>query len=237
MSQTNEVAVFYPDTVSATFIKRNNRFTATVQLENRTEIVHVKNTGRLKELLLPGAPVTLQKSDQPNRKTAYDLISVKHARLGWVNIDSLAPNALVRQALKFDGYTLVKPEYTYGNSRVDFYMEKNRERYLCEVKGCTLAPDPASGIGLFPDAPTERGVKHLRELTEASRLGFHCSIAFVIQMNGIQRVHPNIATQPEFGIALSDAVTAGVHIVYYRCEVTKDRIRLLECTEHETFPE
>ena len=183
--------IIYENTVAGTFVRRMNRFTAEVLIDGAPQIVHVKNTGRLQELLMPEAKVTLQKTLNPNRKTAYDLISVYKPKLKWVNIDSLAPNALMKQQLMSLNYELVKPEYTYGESRIDFYMERDGERFLTEVKGCTLADDLHLGTGLFPDAPTERGVKHLHELAKAAKEGYHCSIAFVIQMNGIHRVMPN----------------------------------------------
>ena len=169
----------YEDIVPGIFGRRLNRFVAEVSIEGKTERVHVKNTGRLKELLVPGAEVTLQKAQVPGRKTAYDLLSVYRQGLGWVNIDSLVPNALMKQYLFSRDYDLVKPEYTYGDSRFDFYMERQGEKYLMEVKGCTLAADLEQGTGLFPDAPTERGVKHLEELAAAAKKGYHCSIAFV----------------------------------------------------------
>ena len=143
-----------------------------------------------------------------------------------MNIDSLAPNMLMKQQLMSLNYDLVKPEYTYGKSRIDFYMESDGERFLTEVKGCTLADDLHPGIGLFPDAPTERGVKHLQELTKAAKEGYHCSIAFVIQMNGIHRVLPNETAQPEFKEALVKAAKAGVQIVCYSCHVEDDSIKI-----------
>ncbi len=216
----------YENTVPAIFVRRVNRFVAEVVINGITEQVHVKNTGRLKELLVPKARVTLQKASNPNRKTAYDLISVYKSGLKWVNIDSLAPNELVKQHLLSLNYDLVKPEYTYGESRFDFYMEKNEEKYLTEVKGCTLAADLKQGIGLFPDAPTERGVKHLEELAAAAGKGYHCQVAFVIQMNGIHKVLPNDNTQPEFGRALTRAANAGVQVVHYGCHVEADSIEL-----------
>ena len=244
------IAFIYPNTVQATFLRRLNRFSAEVRLEGNTEIVHVKNTGHLGELLLHEARVTLQKCSNPARKTAYDLISVYHAPLGWVNIDSIVPNQLMKLYLQAQPYDMVKAEYTWGNSRFDFYMEKDGEKYLREVKGCTLAwfhgnaaagtpaaPEaptndfpaaPEAAVGLFPDAPTERGVKHLNELALAAAQGYHCSIAFVIQMNGIYKVLPNVQTQPEFGQALRQAAEAGVEILYYPCRVEADRIELLQ---------
>ena len=217
----------YENTVPGIFVKRINRFTAAVLIDGKQEQVHVKNTGRLQELLVPNAKVTLQRLDNPERKTAYDLISVYKPGLKWVNIDSLAPNVLMKQMLENSGtFEVVKPEYSYGDSRFDFYMESAGRKCLREVKGCTLTNDPKTKIGLFPDAPTERGVKHLNELAEAARNGFYCSICFVIQMNGIHLVHPNNGTQPEFGQALIRAAKAGVGVVYYSCHVEADSIKI-----------
>ncbi len=216
----------YDNTVPAIFVRRVNRFVAEVMIDGDLEKVHVKNTGRLKELLVPKAKVTLQKSANLSRKTAYDLISVYKPGLKWVNIDSLAPNELMKQYLMSLDYDVVKPEYTYGDSRFDFYMEGGGEKYLTEVKGCTLAADTARGIGLFPDAPTERGVKHLDELAAAAKKGYHCQIAFVIQMNGIHVVFPNNDTQPEFGQALARAAKAGVQVACYGCHVEADSIKI-----------
>ena len=221
-----EPAIKYENTVPGTFVRRINRFVAEVMIDGKTERVHVKNTGRLRELLLPGAKVTLQKSSDPDRKTAYDLISVYKTGLEWVNIDSLVPNKLMKQYLMSLDYDVVKPEYTFGDSRFDFYMERQGEKYLTEVKGCTLAADLERGTGLFPDAPTERGVKHLDELAAAAKKGYHCQAAFVIQMNGIHTVLPNNETHPEFGQALSRAVEAGVQVVCYRCRVEADSIKI-----------
>ena len=216
----------YDNTVPAVFVRRVNRFVAEVLIDGNTEKVHVKNTGRLKELLVPKAKVTLQKSANPGRKTAYDLISVYKPGLKWVNIDSLAPNELMKQYIMRLDYDVVKPEYTFGDSRFDFYMERRGKKYLTEVKGCTLAADTRRGIGLFPDAPTVRGVKHLDELAAAAKEGYHCQIAFVIQMNGIHMVFPNNDTQPEFGQALTYAAKAGVQVAYYGCHVEADSIRI-----------
>ena len=207
-------------------MRRINRFVAEVLIDGNPEQVHVKNTGRLQELLLPNAKVTLQRADNPDRSTAYDLISVYKPRLKWVNIDSLAPNELMKQQLMSLNYDVVRPEYTFGDSRFDFYMEREGEKYLTEVKGCTLAADLKRGVGLFPDAPTERGVKHLDELASAAKEGYHCQIAFVIQMNGIHMVFPNDDTQPDFGQALVRAAKAGVQVVYYSCHVEADSIKI-----------
>ena len=216
----------YENTVPALFVRRINRFVAEVLIDGKTERVHLKNTGRLQELLLPNAKVTLQKADDRGRKTAYDLISVYKPRLKWVNIDSLAPNELIRQEFMSLNFDVVRQEYTYGKSRFDFYMERDGEKYITEVKGCTLAVDQKRGIGLFPDAPTERGVKHLNELAAAAREGIHCEIAFVIQMNGIHLVLPNAETQPEFGQALARAVKSGVQVTCYSCHVEADSIKI-----------
>ena len=226
MMTRQKYAIRYENTVLGRFVRRINRFIAEVLIDGDAEQVHVKNTGRLQELLVPDARVTLQKISDPNRKTAYDLISVYKPELKWVNIDSLAPNALMKQYLMNQNYDLVKPEYTYGDSRFDFYMERGEDKYLTEVKGCTLAADPERGIGLFPDAPTKRGVKHLEELAEAAGKGYFCEIAFIIQMNGIHMVFPNDDTQPEFGQALIRAAKAGVQIVCYSCHVEADSIQI-----------
>ncbi|MDD6455810.1 MAG: DNA/RNA nuclease SfsA [Lachnospiraceae bacterium] len=205
------------------FLDRPNRFVAHVCIDSVTYTVHVKNTGRCKELLLPGAVVRLERSDNPNRKTQYDLVAVLKEGLGWVNIDSQAPNQVVKEWLETQRFDFIKPEYTYGNSRVDFYMERGDQKYLLEVKGCTLEID---GIGYFPDAPTVRGVKHLRELTQAQSAGYQCAVAFVIQMPGITEVRPNITTQPEFGAAWDDAVKAGVKILFLPCSIDRDTLSI-----------
>ena len=215
--------MIYPNTMEARFIDRPNRFIAHVDIGDNVETVHVKNTGRCKELLLPGVPVVLAKADNPNRKTKYDLIAVKKKRLGWVNIDSQAPNKVVLEWLKAQDFNHIQPEYACGDSRIDFYMEKGTRKYLLEVKGCTLEID---GTGYFPDAPTERGVKHIHELIRAKKQGYWCGIAFVIQMNGICVVRPNIKTHPEFGEALAEATKAGVHVHQLPCEVKKNSLRI-----------
>ena len=213
----------YENTIQGKFHSRPNRFIAHVWLDGKLETVHVKNTGRCRELLLPDVPVILQKSDNPARKTKYDLISVYKENLGWVNIDSQAPNKVMKEWLLKQNYTLVRPEYTYGNSRLDFYMEKGNEKYLMEVKGCTLEID---GVGYFPDAPTERGIKHLNELAGAAGEGFTSIAAFVIQMEGIHEVRANVATHKEFGEALERAKEAGVTVVCMECRVTEDTLEI-----------
>lgn len=216
--------MIYTDTAEARFIDRPNRFIAHVELGGQTETVHVKNTGRCRELLLPNIPVVLEKSDNPNRKTKYDLIAVRKKNLGWINIDSQAPNKVVKEWLTKQDFDVVIPEYSYGDSRIDFYMEKGNRKYLLEVKGCTLEID---GTGYFPDAPTVRGVKHIRELMKAQKQGFWCGIAFVIQMNGIEEVLPNTETHPEFGEALSRAKQAGVHVLNLTCSVDKNSLEII----------
>lgn len=211
----------YDNTIKGQFHSRPNRFIAKVWIDGVLETVHVKNTGRCKELLLPDVDVILEISDNPNRKTKYDLIAVYKENLGWVNIDSQAPNKVVKEWLECQEYTYVKSEYTFGESRLDFYMEDMEQKYLMEVKGCTLE---IGGIGYFPDAPTERGVKHLRELTKASKQGYICFVTFVIQMEGIAEVRANVDTHKEFGVALEAAREAGVRVLCLGCKVTEDEL-------------
>ena len=215
----------YLKTLQAKFIDRPNRFIAHVDLNGIVETVHVKNTGRCKELLIKGVTVILEESDNESRKTKYDLIAVYKENFGLINIDSQAPNKVAKEWLESKDYTYIKPEYTYGNSRIDFYMEKDDRKYLMEVKGCTLERD---GIGYFPDAPTERGVKHIYELIKAKEDGYEVSLAFVIQMEGVNEVLPNIETYPEFGVAIDDAKKAGVNIVFIKCRVYENRLEYIE---------
>ena len=217
----------YGKVVRATFIDRPNRFIAHVKMGDQVETVHVKNTGRCKELLIPGVSVIMEVATNPNRKTKYDLIMVWKESIGWVNIDSQAPNKIAGEWLAGQGFDLIKPEFTYGKSRIDFYMEKGKQRYLMEVKGCTLEID---GQGYFPDAPTQRGVKHLRELAAATEEGFSCILAFVIQMNGVESVLPNLETHPEFGLALEEARDQGVEIWYLKCSVEADQVKVVGLT-------
>ena len=218
----------YREIVEGIFIDRPNRFIAHVDIEGVVNTVHVKNTGRCKELLIPKTPVRLEVSDNPNRKTLYDLVAVYKKNFGWINMDSQAPNKVVKEWLETKDYDYIKPEYKYGDSRIDFYMRKGNQEYLMEVKGCTLEID---GIGYFPDAPTTRGIKHLRELIKAKRAGYECAVAFVIQMEGINEVRPNIDTHPEFGVALQEAKEAGVKILYLTCKVAVSYTHL---RAHET---
>lgn len=218
----------YSNITQAVFIRRPNRFIAEVEVNGVKEIVHVKNTGRCKELLIPGCEVWLTSPGTPGRKTKYDLVSVRKSTGVLFNIDSQAPNKVVKEWLEKGTYTRVVPEYTYGDSRLDFYMERTEEdgrkdKCLMEVKGCTLEYD---GIGYFPDAPTERGVKHIRELIRAKNEGYSASLAFVIQMDGVSEVRPNIDTHPEFGIAMNDAQKAGVEILFLKCHVEPDSLEI-----------
>lgn len=218
----------YPNVVQGTFQDRPNRFIAHVEIGGKSTTVHVKNTGRCKELLLPGSRVILNHSDNPKRKTEYDLVAVYKEGLGLVNIDSQAPNHVVSEWLSHQDFSYIKPEYTYGQSRVDFYMEREMngktEKYLMEVKGCTLEKD---GVGYFPDAPTERGVKHLRELTKAAWEGYHALLAFVIAMPKVTKVLPNVETHPEFGEALAEAKKAGVQVLALPCRVEEDELVII----------
>lgn len=209
----------YSNIQRATFIDRPNRFIAHVRLNDRTETVHVKNTGRCKELLLPGAEVWLTAPGTSGRKTAFDLVAVRKANGLLINIDSQAPNKVAQEWLLTQSFDRVVPEYHYGDSRIDFMMQRGEDRLLMEVKGCTLEVDR---VGFFPDAPTVRGVKHLRELIHAVKEGYQAILAFVIQMDGISEVRANISTHPEFGIALEEARSAGVKILFLPCHVEPD---------------
>lgn len=242
----------YDNITRAVFRRRPNRFIAEVNIGEREEIVHVKNTGRCHELLIPGCEVYLTAPGTPGRKTRYDLVAVRKSNGLLFNIDSQAPNKVVKEWLVGQGFDKIIPEYTYGDSRIDFYMERRfgteetkewqetkdtkkpyikqpyikREpgRYLMEVKGCTLEID---GIGYFPDAPTARGVKHIGELIKAKNEGYQAILAFVIQMDGITQVRPNISTHPEFGTALQKAKDAGVDILFLPCHVTPESLQII----------
>lgn len=211
----------YNQVIEGIFVDRPNRFIAHVNVDGIIETVHVKNTGRCKELLSPGVKVILEVPENKERKTKYDLIGVYKKNFGLINIDSQAPNKVAKEWLENKGYEYIKPEYTYGQSRIDFYMENRGEKYLMEVKGCTLERD---GIGYFPDAPTERGIKHIHELIKAKKEGYNAILAFVIQMEGVCEVRPNVETHPEFGDAISEAKEAGVKIEFIKCKVETDRL-------------
>ena len=213
----------YENTVLGKFLARPNRFIAHVELDGKTETVHVKNTGRCRELLVPGAEVILQKCDDPSRKTKYDLISVYKPNLGWVNIDSQAPNKVVLEWLKTQSFDLVKSEYTYGNSRLDFYLERGDEKWLVEVKGCTLEID---GSGYFPDAKSDRAARHMRELQGALDEGYRCAVAFVIAMEGVSEVYPNAERDPKFAEAYENARAAGVEVWMLQCHVSENELKI-----------
>ena len=211
----------YANILSARFVDRQNRFLAHVTMDGTVQTVHVKNTGRCRELLCPGAEVFLTAPGTPHRKTAYDLVCVRKAGGLLVNVDSQAPNQVAREWLETQGFDTIVPEYRYGESRLDFFMQRGNERYLMEVKGCTLEKD---GVGYFPDAPTERGVKHLTELCRAAETGWCAAMLFVIQMDGITEVRPNEETHPAFGQAWREARKAGVRIQFLPCHVEPDRL-------------
>ncbi len=220
--------MIYKNITKAIFLKRPNRFIAEVEIDGHKEIVHVKNTGRCKELLIPGCEVWLTEPGTPDRKTKYDLVAVRKGNGILFNIDSQAPNKVVKEWLDEQNFDKVIPEYTYGDSRIDFYMERKDQKYLMEVKGCTLEVD---GIGYFPDAPTERGVKHIQELIKAKKAGFRSILAFVIQMDGVKEVRANVDTHPEFGTALDKARKAGVEIWFLTCHVEPDTLKIVGKSE------
>lgn len=241
----------YQSICPARFLARPNRFIARVELDGREETVHVKNTGRCRELLVPGCRVWLEGSANPARKTKYDLVAVEKERPGlpplFVNMDAQAPNKVFAEwmlagkgaELGLPKPDLLRPETIWGNSRFDFYWELSESkdgnrtyvsretpasllrRGFVEVKGCTLEED---GHAMFPDAPTERGVKHLRELTACRQAGYETAVCFVIQMGGMRRFSPNDRTHPEFGQALRDAAEAGVRVLSVECAAGPDSL-------------
>ena len=215
----------YANMVPGTFLSRPNRFIAHVQIGGQAEVVHVKNTGRCRELLPAGAQVWCQRSDNPARKTMYDLITVrKGERL--INMDSQAPNLAAKEWLSSGGLGQVeelRAETVHGDSRFDFSFRKDGRQCFLEVKGVTLE---TNGVCAFPDAPTERGAKHLRGLTEAAKSGFGAYVLFVIQMADVKYLHPNDATDPGFGAALREAAAAGVQVLAVDCEVTVEEMRI-----------
>ncbi len=216
----------YKNIKKGIFIARPNRFIAHVEIDGVTEVCHVKNTGRCKELLLPGAVVYVQKSDNPNRKTGFDLISViKGSR--HINMDSQVPNKVVRDWLEkeslFKDVTLIKPESKYRNSRFDFYVETKKDKIFIEVKGVTLEEN---NVVLFPDAPTERGVRHINELIESLREGYKAYVIFVIQMKDVDYFKPNSVTHKEFAEVLKSAHNKGVKILALDCVVEEGFIEI-----------
>lgn len=218
----------YSNIVSGIFINRLNRFIAHVLIDGKVEEVHVKNTGRCKEILTEGTKVYLQKSDNPNRKTKYSLISAYKGPV-LINIDSQIPNEIVYKSINSNripelrNVDLLKKEVKYNNSRFDLYYEKKELKGFIEVKGVTLEID---GVSMFPDAPTERGTKHVLEMIEAKEKGYDNYIFFLIQMPDIKYFKPNEKMDPKFSSALIRAKEAGVNILAYNCKVTEDEIML-----------
>ena len=214
----------YENIFKGVFIERPNRFIAICEINGKKEFCHVKNTGRCKELLVKGATVYLQKSNNPNRKTKYDLIAVyKGDRL--INMDSQVVNKVALEFMPklFSDIKKIKPEYKYGNSRFDIYLETETEKIFVEVKGVTLEKD---GIVRFPDAPTERGVKHLNELQKAVIEGYKAYVLFVVQMSDVNFFEPNRETHPQFADALKQAIENGVIPLAYDCSITPDCIEI-----------
>ena len=211
----------YANMTPGLFLDRPNRFIAHVEIHSEIQTVHVKNTGRCRELLQPGVTVWCQESSNPARKTKYDLIAVqKGQRI--INMDSQAPNAAAKEWLAAGGLGPIenlRAETFHGDSRFDFSFEKDGKPCFLEVKGCTLEDD---GVCAFPDAPTERGVKHLKGLTALAREGYGAYVLIVIQMSDVKYFHPNDATDPAFGAALREAAAGGVQILAMDCAVTPD---------------
>jgi sugar fermentation stimulation protein A len=216
----------YKDIKRAKFLSRPNRFIAHIEVEGRPEVCHVKNTGRCHELLIPGADIVIQEVKHPQRKTNYGIIAVyKGQRL--INIDSQVPNKVFREwlseSLLFQDINLIKAEYRYGSSRLDFYMASESRKVLVEVKGVTLEE---KGVALFPDAPTERGIKHINHLCQALEEGYEAYLFFIIQMKDVLYFTPNHKTHPAFGEALIKARQQGVKILALDCQVEADSIQV-----------
>ena len=219
----------YPNIRPGTFIKRPNRFIAHVEVDGAEEICHVKNTGRCRELLVPGAKVWLVESDNPERKTRFDLVAVEKVRADGtllINMDSQAPNHIFREWAEAGNFRpelkILRGETTYGNSRFDFYWEDSEKRGFVEIKGVTLEQD---GVVRFPDAPTERGVKHLEELIAARAAGYEAAVCFIVQMEGMDHLEPNDATHPAFGDALRKCAAAGVEVLALECETAPGYVK------------
>jgi len=216
--------MIYDNIKPGTFLERLNRFTAYIEIEGQVEKCHVKNTGRCWELLNYGAPVLVQEIDSPQRKTSYDLIAVyKGERL--VNVDSSAPNRVFEEWLSqggiFKNTTLIRPEKRFGVSRFDFYVEGDGRRGFVEVKGVTLED---KGVARFPDAPTQRGIKHLKDLMRCLEAGFEAYVVFIVKMKGVIYFEPNWDTHPEFGRVLCQAAELGVQVLALDCQVTENSI-------------
>ena len=214
----------YTNIMAGKFLARPNRFIAYVEIAGREEIVHVKNTGRCKELLLPGATVYVQHFPEGKRKTKYDLIAVEKQNL-LINMDSQAPNKVVQEWLMeqepFGKITYLKPECKHRDSRFDFYLETEAKKMFIEVKGVTLEE---KGVVMFPDAPTERGVKHVQELCHCLEQGYEAAIVFVVQMSGMRYFTPNRRTHAAFAEALERAEACGVQLMALTCAVTPDSL-------------
>lgn len=210
----------YGQVEKARFLERPNRFVAWVELDGRRQICHVKNTGRCRELLVPGCTVYLEKAQNPNRRTPYDLIAVEKGEK-LINMDSAAPNRVFGEWAASSGYfgsaPQIRPETIHGDSRFDFYIQSQGEKIFAEVKGCTLEDQ---GRCYFPDAPTERGVKHLNGLIRCLEQGYRAMAVFVIQLEGALSFAPNDRTHPAFGQALRRCQQAGVEILALECRVT-----------------
>lgn len=225
----------YENIKKAKFLARPNRFIAHAELDGQEVICHVKNTGRCRELLIPGeTTVYIQDhGEDTKRKTRYSLIGVEKGNL-MINMDSQAPNKVVKEWIQagefLPGITFMKPEKKYGNSRFDFYLEQGEKKIFLEVKGVTLEED---GVAMFPDAPTERGVKHIEELIACKEDGYDAYIVFVVQMAGMKVFRPNEKTQPEFGEALRKARSHGVEIIVKNCIVTPDELKITDSLPFE----
>lgn len=221
----------YSKIIKGRFLSRPNRFIAYVEINGGVETAHVKNTGRCKELLVTGCTVYLSFADNQSRKTKYDLVATEkqigEGRTLLINMDSQAPNAVAEEWLKsgelFSPNAIIRREVTMGKSRFDFYIEDGERKAFLEVKGCTLEKD---GVAMFPDAPTERGVKHIKELSECVKNGYEAYILFVIQMKGVRKFRPNDDTHREFGEALREAVENGVSVIAVDCVVTPDSLQI-----------
>ncbi|MDY3861582.1 MAG: DNA/RNA nuclease SfsA [Ruminococcus sp.] len=218
--------MIYENIVEGNFLSRPNRFIAKVNIDGREQTVHVKNTGRCRELLTENARVLCEHFPKGKRKTDYDLISVyKGDRL--INMDSQAPNRVFGEFLRserlFRGIDLIKPETKFGDSRFDFYIEAEERKIFAEVKGVTLEEN---GVVLFPDAPTQRGVKHLNELVRAVKEGYEAFAVFVVQMENVRYFTPNAKTHPEFTQALINARNSGVNLLCYDCRVTENSLEI-----------
>lgn len=208
----------YDKIIPGIFRQRPNRFIAHVETAEGMQVCHVKNTGRCRELLVDGATVYLAESTNPARKTRFDLVAVEKGEL-LINMDSQAPNKVAEEYIPtlLPGLTLLRPETRFGNSRFDFYAEANEEKWFVEVKGVTLEQE---GLALFPDAPTQRGTKHLRELCACVEQGYQACALFVVQMAGVRAFAPNASTDPDFASALIEAAQKGVRLEAVDCSVT-----------------